>query len=290
MAEHEAEGELARVYHEIRQTLRVSGVNLNFRSWAGVNGFLPPVWDALRPNLETRAFEEAADRLRARAITKAATLGRLGAREGAAPGQSQAYQIRAALRLYHYVNPKLLLLTSAVRLALDGESPGGSGPAREPSVPRGVPAGMYAMEMVEEDTDDPRVAGVFRDIRETLGLSHVNSDYRTLALWPDYLEEGWRRLKPIVQDPEHADAADRLRAQAREEARSLPYPLELTDKALAEHGADGRRGREMTEAFEQLLPGLILNVALLSFDWEEPDALLASPFPAMSPSSNGGAA
>ncbi len=31
---HEAEDEIERVYHEIRQVLRVTGVNLNLRTWA----------------------------------------------------------------------------------------------------------------------------------------------------------------------------------------------------------------------------------------------------------------
>lgn len=29
--EHEAAGEIERIYHEIRETLRVTGINLNFR-------------------------------------------------------------------------------------------------------------------------------------------------------------------------------------------------------------------------------------------------------------------
>jgi|GEM_PF-6708524 len=57
--EYEARGETERVYHAIRQTLRVTGVNLNFRTWAFFERFFPVMWDAIRPNAETRAFEEA---------------------------------------------------------------------------------------------------------------------------------------------------------------------------------------------------------------------------------------
>lgn len=66
--EHEATDEIERVYHEIRQTLRVTGINLNFRTWAAVDNFLPAQWEALRPNAETRVFEEATDRLRREAV------------------------------------------------------------------------------------------------------------------------------------------------------------------------------------------------------------------------------
>jgi pimeloyl-ACP methyl ester carboxylesterase len=52
--EYEARGETERVYHQIRQTLRVTGVNLNFRTWAAFEEFFPAMWDAVQPNLETR--------------------------------------------------------------------------------------------------------------------------------------------------------------------------------------------------------------------------------------------
>lgn len=77
VAEYEAEGETERVYHEIKQTLRVTGINLNFRTWAGYEKFFPAMWDAMRPVVETRDFQDAADRVRAEAVRAACDLGRL---------------------------------------------------------------------------------------------------------------------------------------------------------------------------------------------------------------------
>jgi hypothetical protein len=203
LAEYEAKGEIERVYHEIRQVLRVNGVNLNFRTWAGYGGFLPLMWDAIRPNAETRVFEDAADRIRAEAVEKAAALGKLNANTRVTLGESQIYQIKKALDLYHYINPKLLLLTSAVRLALSGQAFGQSagGDAVE-LIERGIPAKMYPMEMVSDEPDEELVKQTFEDIKRTLSLPSVNSDYRTLALWPDYLAAAWSELKPIVQREE----------------------------------------------------------------------------------------
>lgn len=70
VGEREATGDIERVYHEIKQILRVSGVNLNFRTWAGYGKFLPAMWDAIRPNLETRIFEGGADQIRAAAVRR----------------------------------------------------------------------------------------------------------------------------------------------------------------------------------------------------------------------------
>lgn len=68
VAEYEVTGEIARVYHEIRQTMRVSGINLNFRTWASFEEFFPVMWDAMRANVETLAFEEAAAEMRKVAV------------------------------------------------------------------------------------------------------------------------------------------------------------------------------------------------------------------------------
>lgn len=55
--ETEAGGEVERVNHEIKQNMRVSGINLNFRVWAGFEKFFPLMWNRIRPVVETRQFE-----------------------------------------------------------------------------------------------------------------------------------------------------------------------------------------------------------------------------------------
>jgi hypothetical protein len=138
IAEHEAKGDTARIYHEIRQTLRVSGVNLNFRTWAGYPTFFPAMWAAMQPLAASEAFESASSELRAHAAELARTLPAL---EINAPvGESQRFHIARALALYHYINPKLLLFTVIVRRALQGK------PATDVAIPsvdlgRKVPSG-----------------------------------------------------------------------------------------------------------------------------------------------------
>lgn len=174
-SERAAEGETEGVYHEIKQTLRVSGVNLNFRTWAGYGRFLPLMWDVLRPNRETRAFEDAADKIRAEAAAAASGFPPAGAT--GVLGESQSWQSRAALDLYHYINPKLLIVTSAVKFSLDGHAFPEDAPADAAHVERGVPARVYPMEMAEEDAGE-EIEKVFAVIKKTLRLESVNSDYR----------------------------------------------------------------------------------------------------------------
>lgn len=282
VTEYEAEGEIERVFHEIKQTLRVTGINLNFRTWAGYEKFFPAMWDAVRPNAGTRAFEAAADRVRAEAVRAARQLGLLDIQMRAALGESQAYRLRAALDLYHYINPKLLVFTSAVKLALDGEQPErvGKASADVELIERGVPARMYPMEMVSTEPEEERIRKLFEDIKQTLSLSSINSDYRTLALWPDYLADGWEKLKPIVQSDEYRQASDNLRETARSLAQRLLLPVPLSRERAEELGEDADEISKTTEKFERLLPSLIINIALFSLDWKTPETLAQSPFPA----------
>lgn len=282
VAEHEAAGEIERVYHQIRQSLRVTGVNLIFRKWASQEGLLPVIWDAVRHNLETRAFESAADQVRADAARSAVALGRLGATDDVALGESQTYQVRWALELYHYINPKLLLIAAMVRRGLTGES---SHPAAPPEpaveyIERGFPPRMFAMEMEDAEPDDERLREIFADIQQTLSLESINSDYRTLALWPDYLTAVWTKLKPMVQRPQYDQAVSSLRERARTLAAGMLFPVPLGRDRIEGAGADFGKAVESAEAFERLLPGLILNVALCLHDWRSGDELARSPFPA----------
>lgn len=280
VAEHEADGEIERVYHEIRQLMRISGVNLNFRSWATFPAFFPAMWDAMRPNVQTLAFEQAADRIREQAASLAMSLapevwiarGRLGL--------SQSFHVRESLDLYHYINPKLLVFTAAVKLALAGHEIGRPPSETNVILPRGIPPKMIAFEMEDDQPDNEHLRQLFDDIRTTLDLPSVNSDYRTMALWPDYLAAAWDRLKPLVQKAEYDTAASDLRQLAREKAAALPYPVKLDRPTVEALGEDYQAIVALTDRFENLLPGLIINIAVLQSEWKSGEELAASPFPA----------
>ncbi len=279
--EIEATGEIERVYHEIKQSMRVSGINLNFRTWAGFDKFFPKMWDEMRPLVETRAFEDAADQIRAVSVGMAESLGApLDAGSQINLGESQQYQIKEALRLYHYINPKLLVFTSKVKQALEAESLSNAGDISGLElIERGIPLKMYPMEMVAEEPADERIAAIFEDIKETLSLSLINSDYRTLALWADYLDVSWNALKPITQTDGYAQASNDLRELSRNLASHLP-DISLSKQQIEDLGEDAGEILKTTEKFERLLPSLVLNISLLSLDWQSAEELLKSPFPA----------
>jgi len=278
--EHGARGDTARIYHEIRQSLRVSGVNLNFRTWAAFSQFFPAMWAAMQPIAVSRAFESASDDLRAAAADLLLALPAL--RIGTAVGESQRYQIDGALTLYHYVNPKLLLFTVLVTRGLRGKR-AASGQPRATDlaarVPFGAPRSMAAMEMVDDNPTDKRLRRLFSDIKKTLQLSSINSDYRTLALWPDYLEPAWGALKPVVQTEAYRDAAVALGGHARAAADRFPTPQGFDLRRLGALGEKTQALSDLTDGFERLLPPLILNIGLFGRDWWPDGRLRSSPFP-----------
>lgn len=278
--EYAATGETERVYHEIRQVLRVPGVNLVFRTLASFDDFFPMMWDAMRPNAETRVFEHAGDTLRKHAVMAAQTFPLVQVFDNIDLGPSQKYQIRAALRLYHYINPKLLLFVSAVRLALRGELAGGSGHDAGERIERGVPQALYPMEMIEEEQADEEVSAVFEDIKETLKLPSINSDYRTLALWPSFLSAAWHQVKPIVERQDFQYAATTLQSESRNLARMLTLPVPLSRERIQEMSGDLARIESTLDSFEELLPGLILNIAIMELDAEREFSRLNNPCPA----------
>jgi hypothetical protein len=250
------------------------------RTWAAFSRLFYAMWAAMQPVAGSRAFELASDDLRARAADLVLTLPAL--RTGAPVGESQRFQIEGALALYHYVNPKLLLFTVLVRRGLHGErtasgQPGATDLAAR--VPFGAPRGMAAMEMVDEEPSDKRLRHLFSDIKKTLQLSSINSDYRTLALWPDYLEPAWGALKPVVQTEPYREAAVALGDHARAAADRFPTPQGFDLRRLGARGEKTQALADVTDRFERLLPPLILNVGLFARDWWPDDRLRPSPFP-----------
>jgi len=283
VTEQMASEAVAKTFEEIKQALRVTGISLNFRTYAAYERFFPLMWAAMRPNVETRAFEEAADRLREEAVHAAAGMERLSVLARAQLGESQAFQAENALLLYHYLNPKLLIFQAALARALEQDTPeprAGKAAGSAELIERGAPARMPPMEMVEEPADDPVVRRTLRDIRHTLSLEETHSDYRTLALWPRYLSAAWQRMKPIVKTDGYDTACVRLGEAARRLAQTLPHPIELSRELVGREGEDADALLADTKRFETALPGLILNVSLLVLDWQAPELARRSPFPA----------
>jgi len=58
---------------------------------------------------------------------------------------------------------------------------------------------MATVELVDENTEHPKVRAVFADIKATKKIDRIPNIWRALATNPDHLELCWTRLKTIMQ-------------------------------------------------------------------------------------------
>jgi hypothetical protein len=279
--ETQADRQTIEIYELVTRKMRVGRVPLLFKALAAEKA-LVPCWNAIRPAIRVRAFEEAADDLRARAARFAVDLGcplietQL---EWAGYDVDEIDEIRGQVDVFHYLDAKLLMAVAVLAQGLSGGVGGvPRGPRGEQRVPRGVPQEMDPIELVPEEANGG-LAKVFRGIRNHLGLGLVPTDFRALARWPKYLELAWADARKRDDEPAARSALKDLSAQADEAARQLPVRVQIPQQALRAAGADPARVAGMVDRFRRALPGLVLDLALFKVQLDGGEAARESPFP-----------
>jgi len=279
--ETQADRPTIEAYELITRKLRVPRVPLFFRALAGERALLP-CWQALRPAVRLRAFEEGADDLRVRAARSAVEQGcplietQL---EWAGYDVDEIEEIRGQVNIFHYQDAKLLLAVAVLCEALQGVAGGGKEtPRATQRVPRGVPHEMDIVELVPEDANGS-LAKVFRSIRAHLGLGLVADDFRAFGRWPKYLNIAWDDARKRDAHPRARTALAELWSQAEAVAATLPVTVSLRAAQLSAAGADPERVRALVDRFRRTLPGLVLDVAQFKVQLDGAEEALDSPFP-----------
>src|SRR5258708_1359209 len=279
--ETQADRQTIEVYELATRKVRIGRVPLLFRALAAQKALLP-CWNALRPAIRVRAFEEAADDLRIRAARAAVELGcplietQL---EWAGYDVDQIDEIRGQVDIFHYVDTKLLMMVATLAQAMEGGVGGVKKGARaEQRLPRGVPQDMDSIELVPEDANG-NLGKSFRSIRAHLGLGLVPDDFRALGRWPKYLELAWADARKRDADGRASTALSELSSQADEAARQLPVRVQVSADALRAAGADPDRVRALVERFRKAMPCLVLDLALFKVQLDGAEMARESPFP-----------
>src|SRR5262245_34952437 len=177
-AERKFDDRLTEICEDIRATLRVSILPTPFRLWSSNPRLLELLWSRLRPNLETRFVESAADAIRkhaARMVWGQPICHRIEAEE---ISLFTVQKCRLVINIHHYINPKLLLLVTALVETLrrhDFE------PVRDASltsnIPKGVPAEMATIHFLEESSVSQRKRNVLKEIQSVLALPEISTEY-----------------------------------------------------------------------------------------------------------------
>lgn len=264
--EYEAAGALADVYARTKRGLGVPWMGVVAMAFAHYPNFYDSLWSALEPVVGSETFASACRSLRGTAEAEAGKLGSPGIvprLDGMGYGRRELDEIRACNEVFSDGNMPYVLMATVARLLLEGHDWPGQGPLEPRRAP--VPAGNRPI-LMEAHHADPTMAAVYADIRETLGLPFVNTDYRAFARWPSYFAAAWNDLKGAITGPGHADAVLKVHRAATDLALVLPNPVGLKPVALqaaAREDADLEEVLSVVRLFQWLLPGLAVNVAFL---------------------------
>ncbi|HEV2150609.1 MAG TPA: halocarboxylic acid dehydrogenase DehI family protein [Longimicrobiaceae bacterium] len=245
----QADERIRPVYQDVQRTLRVPFVNLIFRTLANDPDYLVPAWEQLSPVLRTRAFERAADEIRAEALLEPVPDGSGVEWEDTGPLE----KIRAFNDTIHYVLPKLLLIATAWD---EGAWGGGGGDRSE--IPVGIAEGTDKAPMVSSEDAPERVRRLLEREKRAHGHPLVSSYYRVLGNWPDFLEAAWTRIEPVVGSTGYRERTDALARLATEAVRSLPVVGEVRGAERTPEVSD------LLRAFRrEFIPSMMADVALI---------------------------
>ena len=264
--EYAATGPLADVYARTREGLGVPWMGVVAMAFAHYPQFYDRLWAALEPVAGTEDFRKACAMTRSVAEEQAARLGPhslLPQLVSLGYSPREIDEIRACNEVFSAGNMPYLLMATLARRLLEGHDWHGTGsmtPARTRPIPAPKPV------LIEPHHADPTTQALYADIRDTLGLPFVNTDYRAFARWPSYFHPAWDDLKQGIWSPGYEAAVTQVHDAALSAVDTLQNAAKLTPADLIEAA---RRDATLPEVlsvvrlFQWLLPGLATNVAYL---------------------------
>ncbi len=264
--EYLAEGALKERYEDMKAVFQVPWMGVVTMAYAHYPAFYGALWDGLRPLCLSRAFVEAFQDLRAFTEETVAELApppivdRL--REiGYAPREIDA--IRAMNEVFSHGNYPYVIVATITRMLLEGGEMSAA-----PDVPaftgRHAPDVSVSFVLLEAHHADAPTRALYEEVKATLKLPFVNTDYRAFARWPSYFHLAWNDLRAVAGGAAHERLVQAVHEGAVAAARTLPNPGGLTSAAIrAAADKDASRAElvEVCRLFQWLLPGLVTNVA-----------------------------
>ncbi|MEM8595718.1 MAG: hypothetical protein AAGF76_04545 [Pseudomonadota bacterium] len=268
LPERLARGRRQAFYEDTKAVLQVPWMGVVTMAFAHYPRFYETLWTGLRPLAASAPFVAACGQLRARtedcaAALEPAPIGAALSERGYDAGEIA--EIRALIEVFSHGNMPYLLIATQARLLLAGRalSPEMAAPA---FAGRHGPEPGRALTLIEPHHADESLAALYADIRTTLGLPFVNTDYRALARWPSYLALAWADLRTRIGTEPYEAAVGAVHQEAMRLASTLPNPGGLsaeTLRAAAEADGSAVAISETVALFQWLLPGLVTNVAFL---------------------------
>ena len=274
--EIEAQGALLETYQDTKQVLQVPWMGVVMMAFAHYTHFYSVLWHGLRPLCASKQFDETCNSLRSEVEQLVSTLPhRMLERELLSAGYAagEIHQIRDMIEVFSAGNMPYIMLATQVRLLLENHrlsSNRSTGPGKIFPVNGPIPSLM----LVEPHHGNAQLQELYEDIKTTLGLPFVNTDYRALARWPSYFDRAWQNLKPNIATDEYASVVTKVHEKAVQLALDLPNPGALSSEQLqtaAKRDASLDEVLDVVRLFQYLLPGLAVNVGFFRAQLLQPD-------------------
>jgi hypothetical protein len=266
LPEYLAEGAVKERYEDMKAVFQVPWMGVVTMAYAHYPSFYDALWAGLRPLCASRPFVEAFLELRAftegavEALQPPPIVARL-VELGYAPREID--NIRDMNEVFCHGNFPYVIVATITRYLLEG---GELSEAREAPVFAGrhAPEVSVPFLLMEAHHADPPTRALYDDIKASLKLPFVNTDYRAFARWPSYFHRAWVDLRNAVTGDDYEAIVQAVHERALAAARTLPNPGGLTPAALREAAeTDAPLGEvlDMCRLFQWLLPALVTNVA-----------------------------
>ena len=236
ITEAEADGEIARIYDDIRRTLAVPVVNLIWRRLAVIPGGLDWAWSGLKPLYASGAIQAAAQALRqGLSVPDVPVLPRAALRAAEVDTQAER-TIRTILHAYDRSNPLNLVALQALLAVSRGDIDEGAAP-ETPDASDGAVEGALPPLLALKDMAGPSADLVTAVNRLGAGgADHILvSMPRQLAHWPGFLALYWTVVAPYDADGRLAACIDTVLSDGRAIGRRLAAGMrqvETPDPAL----------------------------------------------------------
>lgn len=249
---------------EIQDTLGIPWTPTNWQTYASHPPVMQLFWKRLKPVTQTEAFLESAIALTEQAYRDSNDWYQPNYQVEVDARQQR--QIRRELDAFSFGNSQLLIQQVALSRTLAGEVVGEEGKAdpRRGSHPYRHPEIQLISEQSVREIS-PEMQQVYQDIRQTLGVSIVNSDYQALARWSAFLIAAWEDIKLWRDRPEYHLLKQSIVQRANDAASRLHPAVfvgEQEIRDLLDNPEDFEQIQQTVQMFTDVLPELMIQNAL----------------------------
>ena len=249
-------------YQDMKLAYQVPWMGVVTMAFAHYEDFFEVLWSGLQPMTTSVEFDLACDELQELVETQVGSLNPnylVDELKVHGFGEREIAEIGQLIEIFHRGNLPYFLTATIARRLMEGFELNQN---QEFQTRPETKAVSEKLVLIEEHHATSEVRSLYQDIRQTLDLPFVNTDYRALARWPSYFSDAWSGLRPWIGSDEHEEICLQLHEAANHLVSSvIPNPGRLSRADFSKQILKSHDILLTTRLFQWLLPGLITNVA-----------------------------